>query len=870
MTDSKVSPQPNFKPNSTSSNSIGLKTLLLASAAIISTLATGAVKAAPLGGTVTRGEAAISVDGNTTTIAQTTDRAIIDWSSFNLASNEVAKFVVPSETSATLNRINNGSASTISGSVISNGAVYFANPNGLVFDATSRVTANGFFATTSSFATSDSFMNNLVHVRDLSGFNSAGHEAKIIVNGTINARQIEMVGPHFEFGETSRIESHNGSINITLTGSRNDLGLVNHGTIIASVGKNLLSRHNGVLADLGNISIQNIDIRNDSTIVSDGEISAATELTIYGGDLNLETLRGYLVDVKARYGGLTVKDVVANTVEIESSRSRGHYHPVLVDGILVTNYLRLDGGSANTTLKNATIRDSWEVFTQGGITINNLMIFDQSINDIYTEGSVSAHEINVGTPAEEAAIEWFKPVSFDDSSDTVFNTSPPATLVSYIDLINQRVQIVDVTPPSAPAPVTPPVVVPVPVTPVAAVPPAPVAPPAPLAPTAGAQTPVAPTPAIPQPPVVIFHAPIKPVVVVTTPPVVVVTPPPVVVITPPVVVVVTPPAPVTPVVVVTPPAPVTPVVVVTPPAVVVTPPPAPMTPVVVVTPPAVVVTPPPAPMTPVVVVKPAPAPVVPVVAPPLYVVAKPAPAPVTPVVQAPPVVVPTPPVAPVTPTAGTSPTPSTQPTPVAQVEPTAPRTNVGNEHTIVVYADSGSKAPVTASGLPGMSAKNETIGYTVRLDAGSGVKSFNIDSSPTKLVVTGSESYSQPVAKLGYGGYVKVKTRTPTTLVPTDPIATPPANTDSADTPVNLIGGTPKEGAKPEPVVTWSVKYTSDSKGAATSSIVTKTVDGVSTTKIIPISTGTFVRIDYSSGSPNWGKPILGSTGKFNYVPYDQ
>ncbi|MCX8502216.1 MAG: hypothetical protein ORO03_11105 [Alphaproteobacteria bacterium] len=242
-------------------------------------------------------------------------------------------------------------------------------------------------------------------------------------------------------------------------------------------------------------------------------------------------------------------------------------------------------------------------------------------------------------------------------------------------------------------------------------------------------------------------------------------------------------------------------------------------------------------------------------------VTKPAPAPVTPVVQ-------------VTPTAGTSPTPSTQPTPVAQVEPTAPRTNVGNDVTIVVHADSGSKALVTAVGLPGLSAKNDNRGqgFEIKLDVGSTVKSFNIESTDTKLVVTGSESYSRPVAKLGYGGYVKVKSTSPTSVTPTPPVSlTPNGNSDSAETPVNQITGvTPKDGTKREPVVTWDVKYTSDSKGAATSSIVTKTVDGVSTTKVIPISTGTFVRIDYSSGSPNWGKPILGHTGKFNYVPYDQ
>ncbi|MCX8500232.1 MAG: hypothetical protein ORO03_00840, partial [Alphaproteobacteria bacterium] len=80
--------------------------------------------AAPVGGVVGSGSATISASGLVTTINQSTDRAVIDWSSFNLAANETALFVVPSDSSATLNRISGG-LSTISGSVESNGTVYF-------------------------------------------------------------------------------------------------------------------------------------------------------------------------------------------------------------------------------------------------------------------------------------------------------------------------------------------------------------------------------------------------------------------------------------------------------------------------------------------------------------------------------------------------------------------------------------------------------------------------------------------------------------------------------------------------------------------------------------------------------------------------
>ena len=94
--------------------------------------------------------------------------------------------MVPSDTSATLNRIATGGVSTISGSVESNGVVYFANPNGLVFDATSQVTANGFIATTGTISNFD-FMNR----GDFAGFGTSA----VTLNGAISVHRRSLRWP---------------------------------------------------------------------------------------------------------------------------------------------------------------------------------------------------------------------------------------------------------------------------------------------------------------------------------------------------------------------------------------------------------------------------------------------------------------------------------------------------------------------------------------------------------------------------------------------------------------------------------------------------------------------------------------------------
>ena len=70
--------------------------------------------AAPQGGTVAAGSATISQNGALTTINQASQKAIINWNSFNIAKGETVRFNQPGAAAIALNRVtgNNASATT--------------------------------------------------------------------------------------------------------------------------------------------------------------------------------------------------------------------------------------------------------------------------------------------------------------------------------------------------------------------------------------------------------------------------------------------------------------------------------------------------------------------------------------------------------------------------------------------------------------------------------------------------------------------------------------------------------------------------------------------------------------------------------------
>ena len=116
-------------------------------------------QANPVGGTLSAGAAAISGQGTPVVqVNQASDRAVIDWKSFNIAPGEATRFKQPSVASAILNRIHDQNPSQILGNLSANGQVMLVNPNGMLFGKGSRVDVAGLVATSADIST-QSFMN---------------------------------------------------------------------------------------------------------------------------------------------------------------------------------------------------------------------------------------------------------------------------------------------------------------------------------------------------------------------------------------------------------------------------------------------------------------------------------------------------------------------------------------------------------------------------------------------------------------------------------------------------------------------------------------------------------------------------------------
>ena len=156
--------------------------------ALALTLATPA-SANPVGGVVASGKAAISApSAGTLQIDQTTKIVIIDWNSFNIAADEITKFVQPGASSVAVNRIGGNDPSQILGSLLANGRVVLINGNGILFGKGATVNVGSLIATTSDAP-------DAAIASGKATFDKAGNpNAQIVNQGNITASQGGLVG----------------------------------------------------------------------------------------------------------------------------------------------------------------------------------------------------------------------------------------------------------------------------------------------------------------------------------------------------------------------------------------------------------------------------------------------------------------------------------------------------------------------------------------------------------------------------------------------------------------------------------------------------------------------------------------------------
>jgi filamentous hemagglutinin family protein len=114
------------------------------------------INALPTGGQVVAGQVAISQTSNATSatmnVNQASQRAIVNWDSFNVGKNAQVNFNQPNQNAVILNRVTGASSSVIEGAIKANGQVILVNQNGVTFGKGSQVDAAGVTASTLDIA----------------------------------------------------------------------------------------------------------------------------------------------------------------------------------------------------------------------------------------------------------------------------------------------------------------------------------------------------------------------------------------------------------------------------------------------------------------------------------------------------------------------------------------------------------------------------------------------------------------------------------------------------------------------------------------------------------------------------------------------
>ncbi|MBM3198360.1 MAG: filamentous hemagglutinin N-terminal domain-containing protein, partial [Chlamydiae bacterium] len=139
----------------------------------------------PQGEQVVHGEAVFTPGEGGALEVSVSDKAIINYDSFNIAELERVRFVQPGSQSCVLNRVVGGDPSSILGSLESNGRVFLVNPNGIYFGPAATVNVGSLVASTLNIKDQDflqdkfqfhmdkdaasSFIHNLGHISSPEG-----------------------------------------------------------------------------------------------------------------------------------------------------------------------------------------------------------------------------------------------------------------------------------------------------------------------------------------------------------------------------------------------------------------------------------------------------------------------------------------------------------------------------------------------------------------------------------------------------------------------------------------------------------------------------------------------------------------------------
>jgi filamentous hemagglutinin family protein len=309
--------------------------------------------ALPTGGQVAQGAAAISQAGAVMNINQSTAKAVLNWTTFDIGQNAKVNIVQPGADAVMLNRVTSANPSQILGQLNANGQVVLVNPNGILFGKDGSVNASSFTASTLGISDANFMAGNQQYERNGSTaavvnqgrINTKGGYVALLGASVSNEGQINTQGgtAYLAAAETVKIPvSGSGRIKLELSPSRINAALANGktGTIVTEGGQVYMQA-----AALNNAVAS---IIQSGSIDTTGEQGGAVHLLADGGNIKVDgAITANSMDTQNKGGSIVIgrdegTGALAQSTDVSGAKleSQGGFvetsgHALNVEGVQV-------------------------------------------------------------------------------------------------------------------------------------------------------------------------------------------------------------------------------------------------------------------------------------------------------------------------------------------------------------------------------------------------------------------------------------------------------------------------------------------------------------------------------------------------------
>ena len=308
-----------------------------------------------MGGSVVAGSAAISRTASNTRIDQSSQRAAIDWRSFDVGSQQSVTFAQPSASAVVLNRVTGPDPSQIAGRIDANGQFVLVNQSGVNFYQGAQVNAAGVMVSAAGISNQNFMAGRMVFDQP------ANANAKISNAGTITVKQAglaALVAPQ----------------------------VANSGTINAQLGHVVLAGAKTATLDLYGDGLLSLDVTNQVTeapVGADGK-----KVTALVTNTGVVVADGGTVQLTARAADGIVQNLVQAGGKIRAATMGDQTGTIALNGvggsIVVAGQLSAPGRAPGTRGGNV------EVVADGAVTL-------ASTARINASGQAGGGTVAVGT-----------------------------------------------------------------------------------------------------------------------------------------------------------------------------------------------------------------------------------------------------------------------------------------------------------------------------------------------------------------------------------------------------------------------------------------------------------------------------------------